>query len=175
MASRNGAPRPLARSGILARWQTCVAHDAARRSTPKSCGSWTPRSRSRRSVASSRRRALTVSVLRSVPARPKASITRAGTIDQMSSSGQSTPTRCGGWSSETVAPPPCRSGAKAGVRDSLDETQQSRLHDTTRLKVSYPLRSINSLNAGSPRIKSKSESSCAYDRHRSERSIASPR
>ena len=39
----------------------------------------------------------------------------------------------------------------------------------------YPSRSISSLKAGSLRIGSKSESSCAYDRDRSERSIASPR
>jgi len=41
--------------------------------------------------------------------------------------------------------------------------------------VSYGVRSINCLNAGSSRIGSKSESSLAYDRHRSERSIARPR
>jgi hypothetical protein len=42
-------------------------------------------------------------------------------------------------------------------------------------RPAYPLRSINSLNAGSSRIGSKSESSFAYERDCSERSIASPR
>lgn len=82
-------------------------------------------------------------------------------------SSRSTPTRSRRYASSRSA------GCSAGSPASTTSTCASAARTTD--PYFHPWRSINSLNAGSSRIGSKSGSSFAYERQCSERSIASPR